>query len=214
MDEIVPGLFHWIAFHPAIGTDVHSHFHAPSRTLFDPLEPAEGRGWFERTDRVPERVVLSNRHHWRHSDRFVEAFGCTVHCHEAGLHEFSDGREVQGFAWGDELAPGVTAHEVGVLCPEETALRVDAGEGEGEGALLFADALRRGPQGDLGFMPEELLGDDPEGVREGLRERLRALLDEARFDTLLLAHGAPVPTMGRSALLTFVTAPTAGAPPG
>jgi hypothetical protein len=29
-----------------------------------------------------------------------------------------------------------------------------------------------------------------------------------------MAHGAPLPTAGRSALLTFATAPTAGAPPG
>src|SRR5919199_3557914 len=173
MEELAPGLFHWTAFRDTIGTDVHSHYHAPSGTLFDPMEPAEGTGWFTRTNRPPRRIVLSNRHHWRHSDRFGEAFGCTVHCHEAGLHEFADGREVQGFAFGEELAPGVTAHEVGILTPEETALHVDAGEG----ALLFADTLRRGPHGDIGFMPDELLGDDPEAVRAGLRDRLRALAD-------------------------------------
>ena len=209
MDEIAPGLFHWTALHPGLGRDVHSHFHAPSGTLFDPMEPAEGVGWFARTGRRPERIVLSNRHHWRHSDRYVEAYGCAVLAHEAGLHEFTDGRAVGGFAFGDELAPGVRAHEVGVLTPEETALGIDAGEG----ALLVADSLRRGPHGDLGFMPDELLGDDPAGVRDGLREAFRRLLDEVAFDTLLLAHGAPVTTTGRSALLVFVTAPTAGAPP-
>jgi hypothetical protein len=210
MDEIVAGLFHWTAFHARIRQDVHSHFHVASGTLFDPMEPAEGVGWFERTGRRPRRIVLSNRHHWRHCDRYVAAFGVPVLCHEAGLHEFADGRAVQGFAWGDELGPGVVAHEVGVLCPEETALGIDAGDG----ALLFADCVIRGRHGELGFVPAPLLGDDPQGVREGLRAVLGRLSAEVDFDALLLAHGAPVPSGGRSMLQTFVRAPTAGAPPG
>lgn len=207
MDEILPGLFHWTAFHERIHQDVHSHFHAPSGTLFDPMEPAEGIGWFERTGRRPERVVLSNRHHWRHCDRYVDAFGIPVLCHEAGLHEFSDGRAVTGFSWGDELGPGVTAREVGVLCPEETAPAIDGQ------ALLFADSLIRGPHGDLAFVPDQLLGDDPDAIRAGLRDSFRRLVDEVEFDALLMAHGAPVPTGGRAMLRQFVDVPTAGAPP-
>jgi|tagenome__1003787_1003787.scaffolds.fasta_scaffold20927600_3 hypothetical protein len=210
MDEIRDGLYHWTAYRDTIRQDVHSHFHAPSGTLFDPMEPAEGVGWFERTGRRPERIVLSNRHHWRHCGRYVEAFGVPVLCHEAALHEFADGREVHGFAWGDELAPGVVAHEVGVLCPEETALRLDAGEG----ALLFADCVIRGPHGELAFVPDFLLGDDPRAVREGLRAVFSRLCAEVDFDTLLMAHGAPVRTGARSMLRTFAEAPTAGAPPG
>jgi hypothetical protein len=210
MDEIAPGLFHWTAYHEGIGQDVHSHFHAPSGTLFDPMEPAEGTGWFTRTGHEPQRIVLSNRHHWRHSPRFVEAFGVPVLCHEAGLHAFGGDRRVEGFAFGDELAPGVRALELGVLTPEETALAIDAGEG----ALLFADGLIRGPHGDVGFVPDELLGEDPDRIRAGLRARLRELAESEPCDTLLFAHGAPVPTGARGMLLTFVTAPTAGAPPG
>jgi hypothetical protein len=210
MEEILDGLFHWTAFHPRIRQDVHSHFHAPSGTLFDPMEPAEGVGWFERTGRPPARIVLSNRHHWRHCDRYVDAFGVPVLCHEAGLHEFGDGRTVEGFAFGDELAPGVVAHEVGVLCPEETAVALDTGEG----ALLFADSVIRGRHGELGFVSDLLLGDDPQAIRDGLRAVLARLAADVRFDALLMAHGAPVPTGGRSMLRTFAEAPTAGAPPG
>ena len=192
MEEIREGLYHWTAYRDTIRQDVHSHFHAPSWTLFDPMEPAEGIGWFERTGRRPERIVLSNRHHWRHSDRF----GVPVLCHEAGLHEFADGREVQGFKWGDELAPGVVAHEVGVLCPDETALGVD-------GALLFADCVIRGPHGELAFVPDFLLGDEPQAVREGLRAVFSRLCQEVEFDTLLMAHGAPVRSGGRERLREF-----------
>jgi hypothetical protein len=210
MDDIGDGLFHWTAYRDTIGRDVHSHFHAASGTLFDPMEPAEGLGCFQRTGRRPERIVLSNRHHWRHCDRYVDAFGVPVHCHEAGLHQFADGREVRGFAWGDELASGVVAHEVGVLCPEETALWIDAGDG----ALLFADSVIRGAHGELAFVPDFLLGDDAQAVREGLRAAFSRLCADVEFDTLLMAHGAPVATGGRSMLRTFAEAPTAGAPPG
>ena len=201
MEEIQPGLLHWTAYRDTIGADVHSYLHVPSGTLLDPMEPLQG------LEAVPpvQRIVLTNRHHYRHSDRFREVFGCPVLCHEAGLHELEGGAE--GFAWGDELAPGVTVHEVGVLCPEETAVELDGG-------LAFADALIRGRHGELGFVPDFLLGDDPEAIRDGLRERFRRLADQVEFDALLLAHGDPVRTGGRSALKTFADAPTAGAPPG
>src|SRR3954447_1826356 len=184
MDEIADGLFHWAAHYDRIGQDVHSHFHAASGTLFDPMEPAEGLGWFERTGRRPERIVMSNRHHWRHIPRYVEAFGIPVRCHEAGLCDLPD--TVEGFAFGDELAPGVIALEVGVLTPEETALYI------GGVALLFADCLIRGRHGELGFVPDALLGDDPAAVGEGLGARFRPLAETVEFDVLALAHGAPV----------------------
>jgi len=203
MEEIQPGLLHWTSYRDTIGADVHSYLHAPTGTLIDPMEPLQGLDAVPR----PERIVLTNRHHYRHSDRFRESFGCPVLCHEAGLHEFPD-RDVEGFRWGDELAPGVRALEVGVLCPEETAVHVGD-------ALAFADALVRGRHGELAFAsPDWLLGDDPDAVRSGLRERFRALSEEVEFDALLLAHGDPVRTGGRSALRTFADAPTAGAPPG
>ena len=210
MEEIQPGVLHWTAFRETIGADVHSYFHTASGTLIDPMEPPEGLDAIAGAAR-PQRIVLTNRHHYRDSDRFRDAFGCPVLCHEAGLHAFRDGREVEGFAFGDELAPGVTALEVGVLTPEETALHL---AGEGGGALAFADALIRGRHGELGFVSDGLLGDDPRAIRAGLRAAFHRLATEQEFDALLLAHGDPVTTGGRSALRTFADAPTAGAPPG
>jgi hypothetical protein len=203
MEHIQPGLLHWIAYRDTIGADVHSYFHVPSGTLVDPMVPPEG---IEALGSSPTRIVLTNRHHYRDSDRF----GCPVLCHEAGLHEFGDGAEVQGFAFGDELAPGVRALEVGVLTPEETALHL---AGENGGALAFADCVVRGRHGELGFVSDPLLGDDPAAIKEGLRAAFRRLCDEVEFDSLLLAHGEPMAHGGRSALRTFADAPTAGAPP-
>jgi hypothetical protein len=205
MEEIQPRLLHWTAFRDTIGADVHSYLHTPSGTLLDPMVPPEG------LEAVPnvERIVLTNRHHYRHSDRFSEAYRCPVLCHEAGLHEFPDG-DVEGFSWGDELAPAVTALEVGVLCPEETAVHF----ADGPGALAFADSIVRGRHGELAFVTDWLLGDDPDAVKRGLRERFHRLAEDVEFDALLLAHGKPISTGGRSALRTFADAPTAGAPPG
>jgi hypothetical protein len=199
MDEVLPGVFHWTAFHQRIRQPVHSYLAVGPRALLDPMLPEEGLGWFE-GERRPERILLTNRHHYRHSARFVEAFGCPVLCHEAGLHEFGgEGHGVEGFSFGDEVAPGIRACEVGAICPEETALHlVEAG------AIAFADGLIRGPGGELGFVPDGYMGDDPEGVKRGLRESFRRLL-ELDFDALLMAHGAPLGSGGKQALREFAS---------
>jgi hypothetical protein len=192
MNEIAPGLLDWTAYRDTIGEIVHSHYVAGPGVLIDPM-PADGELPSE-----PRLVVLTNRHHLRHSGDF----GCPIRCHEAGLHEFEGaGVDVEGFAFGDELAPGVRALEVGVLCPEETALHVAAGNG----FLAFADAVVRDEDGRLAFVPDFLIGDDPEAVKAGLREAFARLLAEQEFDGLLLAHGDPSPSGGRAELQAFVT---------
>jgi hypothetical protein len=207
MEEIAPGVLHWTAFRDAIGADVHSYFDVGSGTVLDPMLPLGGLDAF--ADHPVQRIVLTNRHHYRQADAFRERFGCPVLCHEAGLYEFAGtDREVWGFAFGDVIAPGLTALEVGVLTPEETAVHLAAG------ALAFADAVVRGPHGELGFVPDFLLGNDPQAIKEGLRAAFRRLATEQEFDALLMAHGEPMRAGGRGALLTFAEAPTAGAPPG
>ena len=196
MKEIGSGIYHWKAMHPTIKTEVSSYYVAASGTLIDPMLPAAGLDWF-RAHRAPERIVLTNRHHYRQSDELRAEFGCPVLCHEAGLHEFGGGPEVEGFSFGDRLAPEITALEVGVICPEETALHVELNDG----ALSFADGLIN--YGGLRFVSDRLLGDDPAAVKDGLRNSLRALLDRD-FDILLFAHGDPLIGGGREALREFV----------
>lgn len=205
MEEILPGLFHWTAFRDTIGSDVHSHYHEPSGTVLDPMVPPEGLEAFD--DRRVERLVLTNRHHYRHADAYRERFGASVHCHEAGLHEFDAAQDVQGFAFGDELAPGVRALAVGVLTPEETAIHID------DRALAFADAVITRPDGKLAFVPGGLLGDDPQAIRTGLCAAFARLVREQAFEALLMAHGEPRRHGGRAALEAFAEAQTTGASP-
>jgi len=198
MEEIVPGVWHWTAYHEGIRQDVHSHFLAGPRALVDPMLPDEGLDWFE-GERRPGRILLTNRHHYRQSGRFVEKFACPVLCSEPGLHEYEYGPQVQGFAFGDEVAPGVTALEVGAICPDETALHFAEA-----GLMAVADGVIR-TGGKLSFVPDSLLGDDPEGVKEGLRAAYRGLCERYEFDNLALAHGDPLVGGARDALGAFAS---------
>ena len=198
MDEIRPGILHWTAFHEGIGLDVSSYYLAEVATLIDPMTPAGGLDAIDAV-RPPELIVLTNRHHLRDSSRFVARFGCTIVCHEAGLHEFDDGPAVEPFSFGDELAPGVRALEVDAICPEETALHIDMSQG----ILAFADGIVH-MDGELRFVSDRLLGDEPEEVKRGLREAYTKML-ELTFDDLFFAHGLPVLGGGRSALERFLT---------
>jgi hypothetical protein len=198
MQEIVPGIFHWTAFHEGIGFDVSSYYVEGSATLIDPMLPGEGIDAF-RDLRRPERVVLTCRHHYRRSNRFVEEFGVSVHCNEAGLHEFEGGPRVGGFRPGDTVAPGIRALEVDVLSPDETALHIDA---QG-GAIAIADGLVHFGDGRLGFVRDDFM-DDPEHDKRGLRAAFGRVMAEEAFDSLLFTHGDPVVGTGRHALERFL----------
>lgn len=206
MREIAPGLFHWTAFHEGIRTDVSSYFVSDLGVLIDPLLPSEGFdggadpvSWL-RDHGPPAAIVLSNRHHYRHSGRLVDAFSIPVYASEPGMHEFSPNQHIRAFRFGDELAGGVVTHEVDAICPDETALEIPSAR-----ALALADGLVRFGESDgpLGFVPDVLLGDDPEAVKAGLRDRLERLL-ALDFDHLLLAHGLPAVGDGKVQLRAFL----------
>ncbi len=206
MREIAPGLFHWTAFHDGIRKDVSSYFVSGSGVVIDPLLPSEGFGgginpveWLEEHG-PPTAIVLSNRHHYRHSDRLVDAFSIPVYASEPGMHAFSPDQHVRPFHFGDELVGAVVTHEVGAICPDETALEIPSAR-----ALALADGLVRfdDSDGPVGFVADSLLGDDPESVKAGLRKAFERLL-ALDFDHLLLAHGLPAVGDGKEELRAFL----------
>lgn len=204
MNEILPGVFHWATLHERIGQEVSSYYLSgpEGAALIDPQVPEEGLAWFE-TRKPPRNIVLTNRHHYRHSDRFITAFGCTVWCHRAGLYEFSHGEVVQGFDFGDRLPAGIEAVLVGSICPDETALFIPWAR-----AVAVADGLTRHPaDGPLAFVPDFLMGDDPPAVKRGLCAAYAQLLARD-FDHLLPAHGRPWIGGAREALRDFIEAQT------
>ncbi len=192
--------------HPDIGQEVHSYYvtGVGPGILIDPMVPDEGLDAIPR-EAKPEHILLTNRLHYRGCDRFVEAFGVTIWCHSAGLHEFEPRQKVNGFEHGDKLPGGVEALEVDALCPEETALLIPVGAG----ALAMGDAVIRENQ-HLEFVPDSLMGDDPAAVKRGLKAAFKGLLQH-RFEHLLLAHGRPFVKGGKKALRSFATPKTRAA---
>ena len=200
MREISPGLWHWTARHERIGSQVGSHYLSEERVLIDPMIPAEGLDWFTEHGK-PEHIVLSNRHHDRHSWQLREAYGCTVHCIRNGTYELEGRGPVEAFDFGDELPGGVHVYEIDAICPDETGLHIPHHR-----ALACADGVvgRPAPVG-LTFVPDGLM-DAPERTKKELRDAYRRLLD-LDFDVLLLAHGDSVVGGAKDALREFAGQP-------
>jgi glyoxylase-like metal-dependent hydrolase (beta-lactamase superfamily II) len=196
VNEIAPGIYHWTAVHPDINWRVSSYYVEPAGIVIDPIEPEDGLGFFDGRD--VQQVVLTIGLHWRNTDLFRERFGSKVRVAATGMHRYEGtDREAEPFEFGDEIAPGVTALEVGGIAPDDTALYV----AHGGGAMAFADALIS-MTGDVGFVPDDLW-EDPEEEQAAVRKSLRGLLDRD-FDHLLFAHGNPVVGGGKEALRDFV----------
>jgi glyoxylase-like metal-dependent hydrolase (beta-lactamase superfamily II) len=190
MRELAPGIWHWTAEHPNLGVDVSSYWIPDLKLLLDPIAVPE------EVDEVDD-ILLSCRHHVRDSIEAAERFGATIQAPRSGMHEFGDDTPIQPYNVGDGLVDGeVTAHEVGGLSPDETALHIAS-----KRALCIADgAIRYGDE--LHFVPDQYM-DDPERDKADLKRGFGELADQLDFDVLLLAHGTPYPSGGRDALRRF-----------
>jgi hypothetical protein len=191
MHELAPGIQHWTARHPKIGSDVSSYWLPGVGVLIDPLD-------------VPEDVadvhtiILTNRHHRRSSLEARERFGASVHVPQAGMQDW-EGEPVEPYEPGDALADGsVSVHEVGAICPDESALHIPS-----VSALAVADGVIR-YGGELGFVPDSLM-DDPEDTKQGLKDAYARLADELEFENLLVAHGEPIAGGAREKLREFAS---------
>jgi glyoxylase-like metal-dependent hydrolase (beta-lactamase superfamily II) len=190
VEQIAPGVHHWQAVHPNLGVDVSAYWLPELRLLLDPIAvPDEVDG--------VDHILLSCRHHVRDSLEAAERFGATVRAPSTGMHDYADDTPIQPYDFGEPLVDGaVTAHQVGALSPDETALHIPAAN-----ALSVADgAIRYGEE--LHFVPDQYM-DDPEEDKAALKRGLGRLADELEFDVLLLAHGTPYPSGGREALRRF-----------
>ena len=190
MRQLAPGIWHWTAPHPNIGVEVSSYWIPGLKLLLDPLAVPD------EVDDV-DCILLTCRHHVRDSIAAAERFDATIQAPRPGMHDYGDDTPIQAYNFADPLVGGeVTAHQVGGLSPDETALHIPS-----VAALSIADgAIRYGDE--LHFVPDQYM-DDPEKDKADLKRGFGELADQLDFDVLLLAHGKPYPTGGRDALRAF-----------
>ena len=198
IQQIAPGVVHWTNVHPAHGMEVSSYLLTETGVLFDPIVPPDGLEWFADNGVEPREILLSCRLHRRSSNEFVARYGCGVHASRPGMHQFGPEDAITPFDFGDTLPGGVQALMVDAISPDETAFAIPDAR-----ALVVADGVANFGRG-LAFMPDGLLGDDPEAVKRGLAAAYRRILDEVDFDHLLCAHGDPVVGTGRAELRDFL----------
>jgi hypothetical protein len=198
VNEALSGVFHWTVFHEPIRARVSSYYVEPAGIVIDPKLP---EGGLDELPGRPQQVVLTTGLHHRDAPAFAEAFDIPIRALKEAGDRLGDSLEIVPFADREEIAPGVTGLQIGKLCPDEGALHIAVGEG----AIAVADGIHR--YGDaLAFFSDDLLGDDPATVRQGLKDAYRGLLT-LDFDHLLFAHGDPLIGGGKSALADFTGSP-------
>jgi hypothetical protein len=198
MREVIPGIFHWTTRHEPMGARVSSYYVEPAGIVIDPKVPDKG---LEALPGSPQQVVLTTGLHDRDAQRFADAFDIPIRASFEAAERLGDALAIEPFNDGDEVAPGVTAIVIDVLCPDECALHIAVDKG----AIAFADGLIR--YGDaLAFVPDDLLGAHPDRVKDGLKQAFLGLLTRD-FDHLLFAHGEPLIGGGKAALRDFATSP-------
>jgi hypothetical protein len=193
MHEIAPGIRHWTAPHPKIKMKVSSYWLEGPRVLLDPL------GVPDEVDGIDE-IVLSNRHHKREAFEAAERFGAPVRVPRVGLHDFDEDEPVEPYDFEEPFVDGaITAYQVTQYWPDDGALHIPS-----LGALAIADTVVNYRK--IRFVPDNLMGDDPEAEKRDIKQTLARLAEELEFEHLLLAHGPPIPGEGRERLREFVNA--------
>jgi hypothetical protein len=192
MHQIAPGIHHWTAPHPKIKMNVSSYWLKAPRVLLDPLAvPDEVDGI--------EEIVLTNRHHKRDMLAAHERFGAPIRAPRIGMHDFDEDDPVDPYDFEEPFAGGaITAYQVTEYWPDDCALHIPS-----VGALVIADTVIN--YGGLRFVPDNLMGDDPEAEKRDMKATLGRLADELEFEHLLLAHGDPVAGEGRERLREFAS---------
>ncbi len=197
MEEILDGVHHWTAVHPNIGMEVNSYYVAPARTVIDPIVPDEALEWFREREEsrtgscsptattcaIPSACATSSA-----AGSSVTAPACT----SSATAPRSRGSP-SATSWRRRSRRSRSARSARRR-PRCTSTAAPA-------RSPFADGLIN--YGGIRFVPDNLIGDNPEPVKEGLRRSYARLLDR-RFDALLFAHGEPITEGGMDALKEFL----------
>jgi len=191
MREILPGVLTWPWFSERQGYDFNGYLlRLPGGNLcVDPVEMT-GEVLEEISAFGVQRIVLTNRNHFRASMKVKERTGAPIAIHPADA-AFT---RAKGTAIDEELVPGQRLGPLEVVAapgksPGEVALHWAERR-----ALLVGDACVGKPPGSCALLPDAVIDD-----KARLLDSLRAL-EQLEFDALLLADGVPIVSGGRAAL--------------
>jgi glyoxylase-like metal-dependent hydrolase (beta-lactamase superfamily II) len=193
---ITEGVTTWEWFSERNGYDFHGTWvrHGAWNLVIDPVEPTD-----ELLRRLVEskleRILLTNRNHFRAAARIRQATEARVAVHPADA-DFVRGK---GVVVDDELLPGQVVGPFHVISA--------AGKSPGEIALhwpdrrllVVGDACIGSPPGKLGLLPAKVIDDLP-----ALRASLTRIAAEIDFDILVVGDGVHILSGGRDALAALV----------
>ncbi len=195
MNEILPGILTWACFSERNGYDFNGHLvrDAGGNVCVDPVEMA-GELLDEIAREGVQRIVLTNRNHFRAAAKVRERTGARVLVHPADTAFVTkNGVAVDGaLAPGEKVGP-FTVVDASGKSPGEVALHWPERK-----ILLVGDACVGKPPGACALLSPKVIDDLPR-----LRESLRRLA-ELDFDALLVGDGASILRGGRTALKALV----------
>lgn len=196
MQTITDGLTTWDWFSERSGYDFHGTWlrYGSWNLVIDPVEPSDEL-LRQLVESRLERILLTNRNHFRAAARVKAATGARVAVHPADA-DFVRGK---GVTVDDDLVPGQMVGPFRVISA--------AGKSPGEVALhwpdrrllIIGDACVGNPPGKLSLLPAKVIDDLP-----ALRASLARIADEVDFDTVVVGDGAHVLSAARQALAELV----------
>ena len=194
-DQIVPGIFIWQVYDPAVKADLFSTALQTEAGVFlidpVPLHPdCLADSFF--CSRIAG-IIVTNENHWRATSGFAARFSVPVHLHST-LLELADATPKTALNDKSQISPGLTAIELEGAPRGEIALHHDAAGG----TLVLGDALINFEPHGFGLLPAKYCSD-----LKRMRQSLPRLLDYP-FERMLFAHGTPILSKARQRLATLL----------
>ena len=203
MIRLAENIYCWNAFNEEKNVNFNGYLIAcgDQTLVVDPPAHAVSDELFleKKLGRTPTLAVVTNRHHLRDVQWWMERFAIPLAMHESETndYEFEVARPLRA---GERVAPGCTVVSLPGKTEGEIGLYLEANGG----SLLVGDALIADPFGALRFVPEAKIQD---------RGRLIASLQALRglsFQRLLPGDGEPLLTGAKETVVKYLDGVDAG----
>ena len=190
IEPVVPGIFLWRYYDPAIKTDLFSTgLQTDSGTfLIDPISLAPDA--LAHLNSVAG-IIVTNENHLRASAQFAKRFRVPIYATAGAALPGATGIDV-----GSPFAPGLTAIPVNGAAAGEIAIHWDSQSG----TIVVGDTLINFEPYGFTFLPSKYCSNF-----KLMRTSLQKLLDYS-FERILFTHGEPILSHARDRLEALLEA--------